>query len=90
MQSVEKTSDTHALWHPLHQACAHCIELAQDLGRRLQAGEQGLPLQPLLEESAAQIGHLRHGIRDLARRGQPVNSRQRQQLLPPMRPLLDL
>ena len=69
MKSVEKTSDTHTLWHPLHQASAHCIELARDLGRRLQAGDAGLQLQPLLEESAAQIGQLRQGIRDLARRG---------------------
>jgi hypothetical protein len=90
MQSVEKTSDTHTLWHPLHQACAHCIELARDLGRRLQAGDAGLQLQPLLEESAAQIGHLRQGIRDLARRGERVNPAEREQLLVQMRLLLDL
>ena len=90
MQSVEKTSDTHTLWHPLHQASAHCIELARDLGRRLQAGDAGLQLQPLLEESAAQIGHLRQGIRDLARRGERGNPAEREQLLVQMRLLLDL
>jgi hypothetical protein len=90
MQSVEKTSETHTLWRELHQACARCIELARDLRCRLRAGDAGLQLQPLLEESADQIGHLRQGIRDLARRGERVNSAEREQLLVQMRLLLDL
>ena len=90
MQAVEKTSETHTLWRELHQACARCIELAQDLGSRLREGDRGLQLQPLLEESAVQVGDLRRGIRDLARHGERVNPAERKKLLAQMRLLLDL
>ena len=90
MQVVEKPSETHALWRELHQACARCIELARDLGSRLRDGEGSLQLQPLLEESAVQIGDLRRGIRDLARHGERVNPAERKKLLAQMRLLLDL
>ena len=90
MQSLEKTSDTHTLWRELHQACAHCIELARDLGRGLRDGDAALQIQPLLEESAVQVCHLRQGIRDLARHGERVNPAERKQLLVQMHLLLRL
>ena len=90
MQQVEKTSEIHTLWQELHQTCAQSIELAQDLGRRLRGGAAGHQLQPLLAESAAQVGHLREGIRNLARRTARVNPAEREQLLAQMRLLLHL
>ena len=90
MQSIETTIETHNLWRELHQACAHCIELARNLGRDLRDGDAGLQIQPLLEESAEQVGHLRQGIRDLARRGERVNPAEREQLLAQMQLLLNL
>lgn len=88
MQQVEKTSET--LWQELHQTCAQSIELARDLGCRLRGGAAGNQLQPLLAESATQVGHLREGIRNLAQSDKRVNPAEREQLLAQMRLLLQL
>jgi hypothetical protein len=69
MEKMKKISETDILWQELRQVCEQSIELAQDLGRHLQRGVAGPQLQPLLEESAELVGHLRGGIRNLANRG---------------------
>ena len=90
MQQAEKKSEVNALWQELHQVCAQSIELAQDLSSCLRRGTVDNQLTPLLEESAERVGHLRQGIRDLARRGEPVDAEQREYLLDQMRLLLAL
>ena len=90
MEKMEKTSETDILWQELLQVCEQSIELAQDLGRHLQRGVAGPQLQPLLEESAELVGHLRGGIRNLASRGEKTASTEREQLLARMRVLLQL
>ena len=90
MEKMEKTSEADILWQELRQVCEQSIELAQDLGRHLQRGGVGRQLQPLLEESAALVGHLRGGIRNLASRGEKIDSAEREQLLARMRVLLQL
>ncbi|MBT7417100.1 MAG: hypothetical protein HN780_01130 [Gemmatimonadetes bacterium] len=87
---MEKTSEADILWQELRQVCEQSIELAQDLGRHLQRGVAGPQLQPLLEESAELVGHLRGGIRNLASRGEKIDSAEREQLLVRMRVLLQL
>ena len=87
---MEKTSEADILWQELRQVCEQSIELAQDLGRHLQRGGAGPQLQPLLEESAELVGHLRGGIRNLASRGEKIDSAEREQLLARMRVLLQL
>ena len=87
---MEKTSEAYILWQELRQVCEQSIELAQDLGRHLQRGVAGPQLQPLLEESAELVGHLRGGIRNLASRGEKIDSAEREQLLARMRVLLQL
>jgi len=87
---MEKTSEADILWQELRQVCEQSIELAQDLGRHLQRGVAGPQLQPLLEESAELVGHLRGGIRNLASRGEKIDSAEREQLLARMRVLLQL
>ena len=90
MEKMEKTSEAYILWQELRQVCEQSIELAQDLGRHLQRGVAGPQLQPLLEESAELVGHLRGGIRNLASRGEKIDSAEREQLLARMRVLLQL
>ena len=90
MGKIEKTSEADILWQELRQVCEQSIELAQDLGRHLQRGVAGPQLQPLLEESAELVGHLRGGIRNLASRGEKIDSAEREQLLARMRVLLQL
>lgn len=90
MGKMEKTSEAYILWQELRQVCEQSIELAQDLGRHLQRGVAGPQLQPLLEESAELVGHLRGGIRNLASRGEKIDSAEREQLLARMRVLLQL
>ena len=90
MGKIEKTSEAYILWQELRQVCEQSIELAQDLGRHLQRGVAGPQLQPLLEESAELVGHLRGGIRNLASRGEKIDSAEREQLLARMRVLLQL
>jgi hypothetical protein len=90
MEKMEKTSETDILWQELLQVCEQSIELAQDLGGHLQRGVAGPQLQPLLEESAELVGHLRGGIRNLASRGEKIDSAEREQLLARMRVLLQL
>jgi hypothetical protein len=90
MEKMEKTSEADILWQELRQVCEQSIELAQDLGRHLQRGVAGPQLQPLLEESAELVGHLRGGIRNLANRGEKIDSAEREQLLAQMRVLLQL
>ena len=87
---MEKTSEADILWQELRQVCEQSIELAQHLGRHLQRGVAGPQLQPLLEESAELVGHLRGGIRNLASRGEKIDSAEREQLLARMRVLLQL
>ena len=87
---MEKTSEAYILWQELRQVCEQSIELAQDLGRHLQRGVAGPQLQPLLEESAELVGHLRGGIRNLASRGEKIDSAEREQLLARMHVLLQL
>lgn len=87
---MKKTSEADILWQELRQVCEQSIELAQDLGRHLQRGVAGPQLQPLLEESAELVGHLRGGIRNLASRGEKIDSAEREQLLARMRVLLQL
>ncbi len=87
---MEKISAADILWQELRQICEQSIELAQDLGRHLRRGVSGPQLQPLLEESAELVGHLRGGIRNLASRGEKVDSAEREQLLARMRVLLQL
>ena len=87
---MKKTSEAVILWQELRQVCEQSIELAQDLGRHLQRGVAGPQLQPLLEESAELVGHLRGGIRNLASRGEKIDSAEREQLLARMRVLLQL
>jgi hypothetical protein len=90
MEKMKKTSEADILWQELRQVCEQSIELAQDLGRLLQRGGAGPQLQPLLEESAELVGHLRGGIRNLASRGEKIDSAEREQLLARMRVLLQL
>jgi len=90
MGKMKKTSEADILWQELRQVCEQSIELAQDLGRLLQRGGAGPQLQPLLEESAELVGHLRGGIRNLASRGEKIDSAEREQLLARMRVLLQL
>ena len=90
MQQIEKTNEADMLWQELRQVCEQSIELAGDLARQLRRGIRGPQLQPLLEESAAMVAHLRDGIRNLARRGEKVDSAKRDQLLEQMRTLLQL
>lgn len=90
MGKMKKTSEADILWQELRQVCEQSIELAQDLGRHLQRGVAGPQLQPLLEESAELVGHLRGGIRNLASRGEKIDSAEREQLLARMRVLLQL
>ena len=90
MEKMKKTSEAVILWQELRQVCEQSIELAQDLGRLLQRGGAGPQLQPLLEESAELVGHLRGGIRNLASRGEKIDSAEREQLLARMRVLLQL
>ena len=87
---MEKISETDILWQELLQVCEQSIELAQDLGGHLQRGVAGPQLQPLLEESAELVGHLRGGIRNLASRSEKIDSAEREQLLARMRVLLQL
>ena len=90
MGKMKKTSEADILWQELRQVCEQSIELAQDLGCHLQRGVAGPQLQPLLEESAELVGHLRGGIRNLASRGEKIDSAEREQLLARMRVLLQL
>ena len=90
MGKMKKTSEADILWQELRQVCEQSIELAQDLGRLLQRGGAGPQLQPLLEESAELVGHLRGGIRNLASHGEKIDSAEREQLLALMRVLLQL
>ena len=90
MGKMEKISGTDILWQELRQICEQSIELAQDLDRHLRRGVAAPQLQPLLEESAELVGHLRGGIRNLASRGEKVDSAEREQLLARMRVLLQL
>ena len=90
MEKMKKTSEAVILWQELRQVCEQSIELAQDLGRHLQRGVAGPQLQPLLEESAELVGHLRGGIRNLASHGEKIDSAERKQLLARMRVLLQL
>lgn len=90
MEKMEKISAADILWQELRQICEQSIELAQDLGRHLRRGVAAPQLQPLLEESAELVGHLRGGIRNLASRGEKVDSAEREQLLARMRVLLQL
>lgn len=90
MEKMEKTSETDILWQELLQVCEQSIELAQDLGGHLQRGVAGPQLQPLLEESAELVGHLRGGIRNLASRSEKIDSAEREQLLARMHVLLQL
>ena len=83
-------SEADIPWQELRQVCEQSIELAQDLGHHLRRGVAGPQLQPLLEESAELVGHLRGGIRNLASRGEKVDSAEREQLLARMRVLLQL
>lgn len=90
MQQIKKTSEADILWQELRHVCDQSIELAQTLRRHLQRGSARKQLQPLLEESAAQVNHLREGIRNLARRGEKADSSAREQLLGQMHLLLQL
>ena len=90
MQPMEKTNPVDILWQELHRVCGQSIELALNLRGQLQRGAAGPQMQPLLEESADLTDHLREGIRNLARRGEKVDTTEREQLLVQMRVLLRL